>query len=198
MPPGDDLGGVRRPQLRGVQPRRAWSIAVSSAVRTAGSRPSNAAAMNRPPGPAATPSSTRSNRVGRVEDGGVAARPDVLEDRRHVGRRGLDVELRARQDTAQVGREAGGEVETGEHTGILRTRRRTIPRAAGLAPCVAWQSASVTTIPLFPLGTVLLPGLLLPLNIFEERYRALVRDLLEPCPRDPRSRFGVDRDPPRP
>ena len=44
------------------------------------------------------------------------------------------------------------------------------------------------TLPLFPLGTVLYPGLLLPLNIFEERYRQLVHDLLEgPQPR----RFGV-------
>src|ERR1039458_729136 len=44
------------------------------------------------------------------------------------------------------------------------------------------------TLPLFPLGTVLYPGLLLPLNIFEERYRRLVRDLLEgPEPK----RFGV-------
>ena len=43
-------------------------------------------------------------------------------------------------------------------------------------------------LPLFPLGTVLFPGLLLPLHIFEERYRRLVRDLLEqPEPR----RFGV-------
>ena len=43
-------------------------------------------------------------------------------------------------------------------------------------------------LPLFPLGTVLYPGLLLPLNIFEERYRRLVRDLLDgPEPR----RFGV-------
>src|SRR5580704_6996140 len=33
-------------------------------------------------------------------------------------------------------------------------------------------------LPLFPLGTVLYPGLLLPLHIFEERYRHLVRDLL--------------------
>ena len=32
-------------------------------------------------------------------------------------------------------------------------------------------------LPLFPLGTVLYPGLLLPLHIFEERYRTLVRDL---------------------
>jgi Lon protease-like protein len=44
------------------------------------------------------------------------------------------------------------------------------------------------TLPLFPLGTVLYPGLLLPLNIFEERYRELVRVLLYgPEPR----RFGV-------
>jgi uncharacterized protein len=34
------------------------------------------------------------------------------------------------------------------------------------------------TLPLFPLGTVLYPGVLLPLHIFEERYRRLVRDLL--------------------
>jgi Lon protease-like protein len=44
------------------------------------------------------------------------------------------------------------------------------------------------TLPLFPLGTVLYPGMLLPLHIFEDRYRRLVRDLLEgPEPR----RFGV-------
>lgn len=43
-------------------------------------------------------------------------------------------------------------------------------------------------LPLFPLGTVLYPGLVLPLHIFEDRYRQLVRDLLEqPEPR----RFGV-------
>lgn len=43
-------------------------------------------------------------------------------------------------------------------------------------------------IPLFPLGTVLFPGAVLPLHIFEERYRLLVRDLLAmPEPR----RFGV-------
>jgi uncharacterized protein len=43
-------------------------------------------------------------------------------------------------------------------------------------------------LPLFPLGAVLYPGMLLPLHIFEERYRRLVRDLLGgPEPR----RFGV-------
>ena len=44
------------------------------------------------------------------------------------------------------------------------------------------------TLPLFPLGTVLYPGLLLPLHVFEERYRQLIRDLLAgPEPRT----FGV-------
>ena len=44
-------------------------------------------------------------------------------------------------------------------------------------------------LPLFPLGTVLFPGLVLPLHVFEERYRQLVRDLLE-LPEDERQ-FGV-------
>ena len=34
------------------------------------------------------------------------------------------------------------------------------------------------TLPLFPLGSVLYPGLVLPLHIFEDRYRELVADLL--------------------
>ncbi|MEU4780315.1 LON peptidase substrate-binding domain-containing protein [Micromonospora sp. NPDC023633] len=45
-------------------------------------------------------------------------------------------------------------------------------------------------LPVFPLGTVLFPGLVLPLHIFEERYRALVRHLValpEEAPRE----FGV-------
>lgn len=44
-------------------------------------------------------------------------------------------------------------------------------------------------LPLFPLGSVLVPGLLLPLHVFEDRYRAMVRDLLA-LPEDERV-FGV-------
>ncbi len=36
----------------------------------------------------------------------------------------------------------------------------------------------VSSIPLFPLGTILFPGVMLPLHIFEARYRTLIRDLL--------------------
>ncbi|MDJ0385104.1 LON peptidase substrate-binding domain-containing protein [Streptomyces sp. G-G2] len=45
-------------------------------------------------------------------------------------------------------------------------------------------------LPLFPLNTVLFPGLVLPLNIFEERYRAMMRELLKTGEEEPR-RFAV-------
>ncbi len=56
---------------------------------------------------------------------------------------------------------------------------------------MAEEAGAVTpsTIPLFPLSTVLFPGAPLPLQIFEERYRALVRDLLELD--ESERRFGV-------
>ncbi|MFI1000931.1 LON peptidase substrate-binding domain-containing protein [Streptomyces galbus] len=45
-------------------------------------------------------------------------------------------------------------------------------------------------LPLFPLNSVLFPGLVLPLNVFEERYRALMRELLKTPEEEPR-RFAV-------
>lgn len=46
-------------------------------------------------------------------------------------------------------------------------------------------------LPLFPLGhTVLFPGVALPLHVFEERYRELVRTLVE-LPEGAPRRFGV-------
>ncbi|MGY1697942.1 MULTISPECIES: LON peptidase substrate-binding domain-containing protein [unclassified Geodermatophilus] len=45
-------------------------------------------------------------------------------------------------------------------------------------------------IPLFPLGTPLFPGIVLPLQVFEPRYRTLVRDLLA-LPEGRQRRFGV-------
>ncbi|MEF9903199.1 LON peptidase substrate-binding domain-containing protein [Streptomyces sp. P9-A2] len=45
-------------------------------------------------------------------------------------------------------------------------------------------------LPLFPLNSVLFPGLVLPLNIFEERYRAMMRELLK-RPEDEPRRFAV-------
>src|SRR6476469_1981843 len=45
------------------------------------------------------------------------------------------------------------------------------------------------SMPLFPLGLVLYPGVMLPLHIFEDRYRQLVRDLLDM--QDGNRLFGV-------
>ncbi|MFM7064058.1 MAG: LON peptidase substrate-binding domain-containing protein [Actinomycetes bacterium] len=42
-------------------------------------------------------------------------------------------------------------------------------------------------LPMFPLGSVLLPGMVLPLHVFEERYRALVEVVLA----QPEPVFGV-------
>lgn len=52
--------------------------------------------------------------------------------------------------------------------------------------------SAVTTarLPLFPLNSVLFPGLVLPLNVFEERYRAMMRELLKTKEDEPR-RFAV-------
>lgn len=55
------------------------------------------------------------------------------------------------------------------------------------------RTAGVVTtarLPLFPLNTVLFPGLVLPLNVFEERYRAMMRELLKSDEDEPR-RFVV-------
>ncbi|GAB3113841.1 LON peptidase substrate-binding domain-containing protein [Streptomyces calidiresistens] len=49
---------------------------------------------------------------------------------------------------------------------------------------------TTTRLPLFPLHAVLFPGLVMPLNVFEARYRALVSDLLR-LPEDGPRPFGV-------
>jgi len=48
---------------------------------------------------------------------------------------------------------------------------------------------AIAVIPMFPLGTVLLPGGVLPLHVFEPRYRQLVVDCLADDSGDPE--FGV-------
>lgn len=45
---------------------------------------------------------------------------------------------------------------------------------------------SNTTIPLFPLDVVLFPGMMLPLHIFEERYKIMIKECI-----DQREPFGV-------
>ncbi len=47
-------------------------------------------------------------------------------------------------------------------------------------------------LPLFPLGSVLFPGLVLPLNVFEPRYRLLVQDLVGDLPDAAGAETGLD------
>ncbi len=53
--------------------------------------------------------------------------------------------------------------------------RRAMTTVSGRAPTLR---AMTREVPLFPLGSVLFPGLVLPLHIFESRYVSLVKDLV--------------------
>ncbi len=75
---------------------------------------------------------------------------------------------------SQPGRAVGATVRTGP-------RRLPRPYAAGMGELI----------PLFPLGTPLFPGVVLPLQIFEQRYRRLMRDLLAHPVDGDRRFFGV-------
>jgi uncharacterized protein len=61
---------------------------------------------------------------------------------------------------------------------------------AAAGSLATYPSEVVESLPLFPLGTVLFPGLVLPLHIFEERYRSLIRTIVDLPDGSPR-RFGV-------
>jgi len=56
-------------------------------------------------------------------------------------------------------------------------------------PAPYYRDPVAATIPLFPLGTVLMPGAALPLHIFEPRYRQLTVDLI--TGEVPDKEFGV-------
>ena len=61
----------------------------------------------------------------------------------------------------------------------LTRRWRPVPRAAGPAPRLFGVPDRLTReFPLFPLGIVALPGELIPLHIFEERYKAMMDECL--------------------
>ena len=57
----------------------------------------------------------------------------------------------------------------------VRRRRR---EATAPDPASTTVTADRTPCPMFPLGSVLLPGMLLPLHVFEDRYRTMIDDVL--------------------
>ena len=60
-------------------------------------------------------------------------------------------------------------------------------------PASTTVTADRTPCPMFPLGSVLLPGMLLPLHVFEDRYRTMIDDVLAAAAADPPrpAEFGV-------
>ena len=71
--------------------------------------------------------------------------------------------------------------------GDRRVRRAQAARRSG--PGSRTVDAVAETVPLFPLGTVLMPGATLPLHIFEPRYRQLTVDLVTGAVPD--KEFGI-------
>ena len=83
---------------------------------------------------------------------------------------------------------------------LRRRARRPTRRArplADLAPAVERADGGDAVMPMFPLGTVLLPGEVLPLHVFEPRYRQLVIDCLADETGDREFGVGADRARPR-
>src|SRR5437588_1623504 len=60
------------------------------------------------------------------------------------------------------------------------------PRRPGRSPGCWGERLTTELLPMFPLQTVLFPGVAMPLHVFEPRYRALTRHCL-----DGDGRFGV-------
>jgi Lon protease-like protein len=117
----------------------------------------------------------------------------------------MDVDLRTGQRPAQVGRTSGSEVEAAHHAASLRADAlpdaspgrlaarvaagsQVTPRRRAAARCIATVADVAEVIPIFPLSHVLLPGMPLPLHVFEPRYRDLLEDIAD-APGG--ARFGV-------
>ena len=96
-----------------------------------------------------------------------------------------DLERLRRQSLATYPAARPAEPTTSALALTVDAGRRRDPEDAGVRRAVA-------VMPMFPLGSVLLPGGVLPLHVFEPRYRQLVIDCLADDSGDPE--FGVDDD----
>src|SRR5215213_3020777 len=124
-------------------------IASSSAARTAGSSAASACSS------ASAGTRARGSRPRRSARSGVAG-PPVAVPRRSI-----------RRSTDWPSGSQWGPTSPADPKGNQRAPGRR-----------SRLSAVAETLPLFPLGMVLFPGVLLPLHVFEERYRELMRALL--------------------
>src|ERR1700728_310984 len=106
-----------------------------------------------------------------------------LHSFRRLSRPAWSPATRLRQRVPDRLRHAFATRQTGLSRGVPGVNRASIAQFPG---CTFIDMSDM--LPLFPLSTVLFPGMRLPLHVFEERYRTLVAELLAgPEPRQ----FGV-------
>ena len=131
-----------------------------------------------------------------------AADAHVLAQRADRGHDRVDVGGGARQQAGEVarpGQRGSAQVDAGEHGGLRDGGRADVQGSQRRLSSVAssggrsrpYAAGMGELIPLFPLGTPLFPGVVLPLQIFEPRYRRLMRDLLALPEDGDRRFFGV-------
>src|SRR4051812_48529564 len=149
-------------------------------AKVARSTPSSRAVISRT---ACAPRSRTSSQSGRTvastESMSVAARGSRPASSRIPGN--VDPRRSMRASTGHLRcRTPGPSVASG--------RRRPLPRPS---PADRRLGGVGELIPLFPLGSPLFPGVVLPLNVFEPRYLRLVEDLVALPPASERRFFGV-------
>src|SRR3954449_11142653 len=160
---------------------RARSRAARGTAKSGRSTPSSRAVISRTAWAPRIRTSSHSGRtVASTESMSVAARGSRPASSRAPGKADPRRSMRA-----STGYTSGVDGRTSRvASGPERSGRRPAPGDRRLG-CVG------ELIPLFPLGSPLFPGVVLPLSIFEPRYRHLVRDLISLPAGSRRRFFGV-------
>ena len=153
----------------------ARSRAACATAKSSASTPSSRAVISRTAWAPRMRTSSHSGRtVAITESMSVAARGSRSASSRWAG--SADPRRSMRVSTGTSGR--AGETPQGSQ---WRRPGRRPPYARGMGDLI----------PLFPLGTPLFPGVVLPLHVFEPRYRRLMRDLMSLPEQSDRRFFGV-------
>src|SRR3954468_13947524 len=165
----------------GSHSARARSSAAWGTAKSSRSTPSSRAVISRTAWAPRSRTSSQSGRtVARTESMSVAARGSRPASSRAGGNADPRRSMRA---------------STGYTSGVGRRTSRVAsapePPARHLPPGDRRLGTVGELIPLFPLGSPLFPGVVLPLSIFEPRYRRLVQDLIALPAGSPQRFFGV-------
>src|SRR4051812_33081707 len=165
----------------GSHSARARSSSARGTAKSSRSTPSSRAVISRTAWAPRRRTSSQSGRtVASTESMSVAARGSRPASSRAPGNADPRRSMRASTDyTSGVGRRTPR---------VASGLRRPGPR---LPPGDRRLRAVGELIPLFPLGSPLFPGVVLPLSVFEPRYRRLVRDLISLPAGSDRRFFGV-------